>query len=108
MTNTSRLFDFIHKQKSNHPLKNTLNFKEGDTWKPYSTDDIIETANKASRGLIKLGVQPGDKIAMVTYTNRPEWVIMDIAIQQIGAINVPVYPTISVGEYEYIFNEAAI
>jgi long-chain acyl-CoA synthetase len=108
MINTTRLFDFIHKQKANHPLGNTLNFKEGNTWKPYSTDYIIETANKASRGLIKLGVQAGDKIAMVTYTNRPEWVIMDIAIQQIGAINVPVYPTISVGEYEYIFNEAEV
>jgi long-chain acyl-CoA synthetase len=108
MTNTTRLFDFIHKQKSNQPLPNTLNFKEGDSWKPYSTDYIVETANKASRGLIKMGVQAGDKIAMVTYTNRPEWVIMDIAIQQIGAINVPVYPTISVGEYEYIFNEAEV
>lgn len=108
MNTSSRLFDFIHHQKKNHPLENTLNTKVGDTWKSYSTDYIIETANKVSRGLIKLGVQPGDKIALVTYVNRPEWVIMDIGIQQIGAINVPVYPTISPAEYQYIFNESEV
>ena len=59
-------------------------------------------------GLLKLGVKPGDKIALVVYKNRPEWVIMDIGLQQIGAINVPVYPTISSGEYEYIFNDSSV
>lgn len=108
MNTATRLFDFIYLQQAKHPLQNTLNTKVGEKWIPYSTEQIIETANKVSRGLIGLGVEPGDKIAMVTYVNRPEWVILDIAIQQIGAINVPVYPTISIGEYEYIFNEAEV
>ncbi|MFK7808267.1 MAG: long-chain fatty acid--CoA ligase, partial [Saprospiraceae bacterium] len=58
--------------------------------------------------LLEMGVQPGDKIALASYVNRVEWSIMDIGLQQIGAINVPVYPTISPKEYEYIFNEAEI
>jgi len=58
--------------------------------------------------IIKLGVKPGDKIAVIVYANRPEWAIIDIGIEQIGAINVPVYPTISPGEYEYIFNDSGI
>ena len=81
--------------------------KDGE-WKYYSTDDIIEMANKVSRGLLKLGVEKGDRIALIVYENRPEWIIMDIGIQQIGAINVPVYPTISSSDYEYIFNDASV
>lgn len=104
----TRLFDFIYYQKENCPQEKAFGHKINGEWKYYSTDQIIEMANQASRGLIKLGVQPGDKVALIVYKNRPEWVIMDIAIQQVGAINVPVYPTISPGEYEYIFNDAGV
>jgi len=104
----TRLFDFIYHQKENCPQEKAFGHKINGEWKYYSTDQIIQMANQASCGLIKLGVQPGDKVALIVYKNRPEWVVMDIAIQQVGAINVPVYPTISPGEYEYIFNDAGV
>ncbi len=104
----TRLFDFIYYQQKNCPQEKAFGYKKGNEWVYFNTNEIIEMANQASCGLIKLGVQPGDKVALVVYKNRPEWVAMDIAIQQIGAINVPVYPTISPGEYEYIFNDAGV
>ncbi len=104
----TRLFEFIQYQKQNHPLERAFGHKINGEWKYYSTDDIIEMANKVSRGLLKMGVEKGDRVAVIVYENRPEWVIMDIGIQQIGAINVPVYPTISSSDYEYIFNDASV
>lgn len=103
-----RLFDLIYHQQSNHPLAQAMGHRVNGQWKYWSTQEIIDAANQVSRGLVKLGVQPGDKIAVVAYQNRTEWAIMDIGIQQVGAINVPVYPTISPGDYEYIFNDATV
>ena len=103
-----RLFDYIYYQQENYPQSKAIGGKKDGQWHYYSTEEIIEQARKVSRGLIKLGVEPGDKIALVAYKNRPEWAIMDIGLQQIGAINVPVYPTISPGEYEFIFNDAEV
>ena len=104
----SRLFDFIHYQKQNHPLQKAYGYKRDGQWVYFSTDEMIDMANKISRGLLKLGLKPGDKIATVVYKNRPEWVAMDIGMLQIGVINVPVYPTISSSEYEYIFNDSEV
>ncbi len=105
----TRLFDFIYYQKENHPQAKAYNARdEQGNWVSYSTDDAIEMGNQVSRGLLKLGVKPGDKIATAIYKNRPEWVFLDIGISQIGAINVPVYPTISPDDYEYIFNDAEV
>lgn len=104
----TRLFEFIQYQKENFPLEKAFGHKKDGEWIYFSTDKIIELGNKVSCGLLKMGVKKGDKIALVVYKNRPEWVIMDLGIQQIGAINVPVYPTISSGEYEYIFNDAEV
>lgn len=105
----TRLFDFIYYQKANHPQAKAYNARdENGNWVSYSTDDAIEIGNQVSRGLLKLGVRPGDKIATAIYKNRPEWVFLDIGIAQIGAINVPVYPTISPDDYEYIFNDAEV
>src|SRR5690606_35607277 len=61
-----------------------------------------------SRGLLKLGIQPGDKIALITTATRTEWAIMDLGISQIGAISVPVYPSISSEDYDFIFNNAEV
>lgn len=104
----SRLFEYIYYQQENFPLERSLGYNKDGKWTYFSTAEIIEKANKVSHGLLKLGVQPGDKVALVCYKNRPEWVMMDIGMQQIGVINVPVYPTISSGEYEYIFNDAEV
>ncbi len=107
MENVTRLFDFIQYQKDNYPLEVALAGKENGEWITYSTDEVINLGNKLSRALLSLGVQPGDKIALVS-NNRPEWNIVDLAVLQIGAINVPIYPTITSSEYEYIFNNAEI
>lgn len=103
-----RLFDCIYYQLENFPLEKSFVFKSGNEWKSYSTQEIVDKANAMSRGLLKLGVEQGDKVAVITYQNRGEWIIMDTAISQIGAINVPIYPSISPAEYEYIFNDAEV
>ena len=108
MDQPTRLFDFIYYQNAHYPQEKAYNYKVGDAWVSFSTKKAIEIANKVSRGLLKLGVKKGDKIAMTVYKNRPEWVLMDIGMNQIGAINVPVYPTISSKEYTYIFEEAEV
>ena len=106
--NVTRLFEFIYYQKENYPQEKTLGHKLNGEWVYYSTDQIIDMAMQVSCGLLEMGVQAGDKIALIAYKNRPEWVIMDLGIQQVGAINVPVYPTISTKEYEYIFNDSSV
>lgn len=106
---TTRLFDFLYYQQENFPQQKCFGYRKNGNWTYFSTAEMIALANKVSLGLLsKLGVKPGDKIALVATQNRPEWVALDLGIQQIGAIGVPVYPTISQREYEYIFNEAEV
>ena len=101
-----RLFDVLHYQKENHPQQVAIaTIKDGNWWK-VSTDELISMSNNMSLGLLKLGIQKGDKVAVVTTANRTEWNICDQGIGQIGAINVPLYPTISEKDYEYILNHA--
>ncbi len=101
-----RLFDVLHYQHENHPQQVALaSIKNGEWWKA-STADLIEMSNNMSLGLLQLGIQKGDKVAVVTSANRTEWNICDQAIGQIGGINVPLYPTISENDYEYILNHA--
>jgi long-chain acyl-CoA synthetase len=104
----TRLFDYIIKQFDDGPLHRFIGSREGDDWKFYGTSEVIEMSRKLASGLLDLGVSPGDKVGLVVYKNRPEWVIADLAIQYIGAIGVPMYPTISSREYEYIMNEAEV
>ncbi|HRK28647.1 MAG TPA: long-chain fatty acid--CoA ligase [Chitinophagales bacterium] len=109
MQTFSRLFDIPHYQLAKSPLEKCIGSKpNGGGWKHYSTAEFVALCNKVSLGLLKLGLKPGDKVALISFTNRPEWNIMDIGMQQIGVINVPVYPTISPREYEYIFNDAQV
>ncbi|MGB0403839.1 MAG: AMP-dependent synthetase/ligase [Salibacteraceae bacterium] len=102
-----RLFDIIRYQQKNYPQKDALVAKIDGKWVPTSTETILDQANQISRSLLKLGFQKGDKIAMIS-NNRPEWVIMDIGILQVGVVDVPVYPTISEEDYKYIFNDAQV
>ncbi len=106
--NITRLFDFIDYQLSNNPIDSTFITKYDGKWTPISTKEVIYKANQLSRGLLRLGVKPNDKIAVISSVNRTEWNLLDIAILQIGAQNVPIYPTISSKEYEYIFNHAEV
>jgi long-chain acyl-CoA synthetase len=82
-------------------------YKEDGKWISVSTQKFLDTTMAVSKGLIALGVEPGENVALVSPT-RYEWNVMDIAIQQVGAIVVPIYPNISESDYEYIFNDAGI
>jgi len=103
----TRLFDLPYYQKELNPLEDMLAAKKGGQWIVYDTHQVIDIINQLSGALLQLGVQPKDKIAIIS-NNRPEWNFTDLAIQQCGAISVPVYPTISNREYVYIFNDAEI
>ena len=105
----NRLFDIPIYQKKVGGLKAAIGGKhvEGHNYS-YSTNEFVNYANKVSRGLLKLGLKPGDKVALISYNNRPEWNIMDIGMAQLGVINVPVYPTISPRDYIYIFNDSSV
>ena len=102
----TRLFDFLEFAKTNHPSDNVLNTKYNGKWQSLSTHDYDLKANYISSSLISMGVKPGDKIAMISSTNRSEWSIIDMGLSQIGAINVPLYPTITSKDYLYILNHS--
>ena len=104
----TRLFDFAHHALYKFPKEDALVTKYNGVWTKTSTKEYVSQGNKISRGLLKLGIKPGDKIGLISTNNRTEWHIMDLGILQIGAIDVPVYPTISVEDYIYIFNNAEI
>jgi long-chain acyl-CoA synthetase len=106
MNATTRLFDFPYYQMEHYPLEDALTTKQNGVWTKTSTKEYIEKANAISRGLIELGIQKNDKIAVISTNNRTEWHIMDIGILQTGAQNVPIYPTISENDYEYILNHS--
>lgn len=103
----TRLFDLLERYGNNFPKEDALAGKEDGVWVKYSTEKYIETVNNISYGLMQLGIQKGDKIASITY-NRPEWNFLDMAIMQLGAIHVPIYPTISQNDYKYILNHADV
>jgi long-chain acyl-CoA synthetase len=109
MKKPTRIFDFIYWQQAHFPQQKAFAYRHnGAEVASFSTEEIIEQANQVSQGLLAMGLKPGDKVASIIVKNRPEWVILDIGMMQIGVINVPVYPTISAFEYEYIFNESAV
>ena len=114
MTDPQRLFDCLEYNLEKSPLPDMLAGKEGGKWRTYSTQEIKDTVDRLSAGLIKLGIGSGDmtaegrdKVALLS-KNRPEWIMLDLAVQQIGAILTPIYPTINVNELEFIFNDAQV
>ena len=107
MTEITRLFDFPYYQLEKfNSIPDALVTKQNGVWQETSTNEYIGKANAISRALLKLGVQKDDKIALISTNNRTEWNIMDIGILQIGAQDVPIYPTISETDYEYILNHS--
>ena len=107
MIEAKRLFEIPHNQLKNCPNDNMFVTKTDGDWIGVSTKKFLDDAMDISRGLIALGVLPGENVGIVSGT-RYEWNVMDIAIQQIGAIVVPFYPNISESDYLYIFNDANI
>jgi long-chain acyl-CoA synthetase len=102
----TRLFDFIEHQRKNAPLQKAFTTKYDGVWTSISTEEFCDQAKKISRALISLGIEAQDKIAMISSTNRTEWNVLDIGLLTIGAVNVPIYPTISAEDYEYILNHS--
>ena len=104
----TRLFDIPYEALKNYPKEDALVTKYAGIWEKLSTQDFINQGNQFSRGLLSLDVKVGDRIGLVSTNNRTEWFVADLGISQIGAITVPVYPTISIEDYVYIFNDAEI
>lgn len=106
MVSITRLFDFPYYQQETYNLPVALATKKNGVWEKTSSQEYIAKANAVSRALLRMGIQKDDKIALITSNNRTEWNIMDIGILQTGAQNVPIYPTISEEDYEYILNHS--
>ncbi|HQW42739.1 MAG: long-chain fatty acid--CoA ligase [Chitinophagaceae bacterium] len=114
MTEPKRLFDCIEYHLERKPLEDMLAGKEAGQWKKYSTAEVKVIVDNLSAGLLSLGISCGDmtpegrdKVAILC-KNRPEWIMLDMAVQQIGAMLVPVYPTINVNELEFVLKDAAV
>jgi len=103
-----RLFDFAYYQLEKFNLEKAFTTKYNGEWVSISSKEYVNQVNTISRGLLKLGVKPGDKIAIISSSNRNEWNIMDLGMSQIGVVSIPIYPTISESDFEYIFNHAEV
>ena len=102
----TRVFDCIEYQKNNYPQDKSLVYKDKNNWKSYSSQDFITISNNVSRSLLKLGLKPNDKVAIIVPVNQPKWHFLDIGILQIGAQNVPLYATLSEKDYQYVLNHS--
>src|SRR5688500_18190523 len=114
MTVPKRLFDCIEYHLSRSPIEDMLAAKEKGEWNKYSTQKVASNVNNLSAGLLQLGIGCGDmlpenrdKIAVIS-KNCPEWLILDMAVQRIGAVLTPIYPTININELEYVLNDARV
>ncbi|MCB0458962.1 MAG: long-chain fatty acid--CoA ligase [Flavobacteriaceae bacterium] len=102
----TRLFDIPYHQLHEKKLDNAFVTKYNGQWVSTSTEEYIDKSNAVSRALLRMGIKKDDKIAVISTTNRTEWNIVDIGVLQVGAQNVPIYPTISSEDYEYILNHS--
>lgn len=107
MIQAQRLFDIPYHQLKNYPNSTMFVTKTNGVWNGMKTADFIDKANLLSRGLISLGINAGDRVA-VSSNNRVEWNLFDIAVQQAGAVLVPLYPNISENDYRFILNDAEV
>jgi long-chain acyl-CoA synthetase len=105
-TEITRLFDFPLYQLETYNLKKAFSTKYNGKWESISSQEYVDQSNQFSRGLLKLGIKPNDKIAIISTTNRTEWNICDIGVLQTGAQTVPIYPTICKEDYEYVLNHS--
>lgn len=114
MTEPKRLFDCLQSRLERNPDDVMFAAKESGQWRKYSTQQVIEIVDTLSAGLLSLGIGPNDMTAegrdkvAILCKNRPEWLFLDLAVQQIGAILIPIYPTINVNELEYVLNDSQV
>ena len=101
----TRTFDLLNLYKEKYKMEDALAGKEEGVWVRYSSDQYIDFANNVSYGLLAMGLKKGDKVATIS-NNRPQWNFVDMGVAQTGIIHVPIYPTISKEEYEYILKDS--
>lgn len=102
----TRLFEFIEYQKEHAPLEKAFTTKYNGTWESISSTEFLNQSRAISRALVGMGIKAGDKIAMISSNNRTEWSLVDVGLLTLGAVNIPIYPTISSKDYEYILNHS--
>src|SRR5215207_6958754 len=114
MSKPRRLFDCIEEQLKKESLDAMLAAKENGQWRKYSTVEVEDIVNKLATGLLATGISSNDlsvegrdKIAILS-RNRPEWMFLDLAVQKIGAVLVPIYPTVHVTDLEFVLNDAQV
>jgi long-chain acyl-CoA synthetase len=114
MSNPHRLFDCLDEQLKGRPAEILLSAKEDGKWRGYSVAEVAQTVDHLAAGLLALGISSGDmsvegrdKIAVLS-KNRPEWVFLDLAVQKIGAVLVPVYPTVHPTDLQFVLNDAQV
>ncbi|HMP13069.1 MAG TPA: long-chain fatty acid--CoA ligase [Saprospiraceae bacterium] len=103
-----RLFDILPYQQMRFPNSGAIRLREGDGWRSFSTAACIEEINKVSAGLLHLGIQQGDKVAIMAHTGSPYWNFFDLGAQQIGAVVVPLHATLGIDELLYILQDAQV
>ncbi|WP_287877678.1 long-chain fatty acid--CoA ligase [Aquitalea sp.] len=102
-----RAFDILFHQLETLPRTDCLSAKTGGQWQSLSSTEVMEAVNAVSLGLLQQGIVRGDKVAIAA-DNCPAWVIVDLALQQIGAISVPLYPTCTLEDARYILAHAEV
>jgi len=103
----TRIFDLLPHYLENFPKEDAVCGKENGVWAHYSIEEYFRKAEQIAYGFLQLGIKKGDKIASIS-NNRPEWNFLDMAIHQVGAVHVSIYPTISESDYQYILNHADV
>ncbi len=102
----TRVFDLLTHQIAHYPQPDALARKIDGAWRKYSAQEIADTVRSLAAGLHAIGVRPGDRIANSTETNRPEWNFIDLAVLSLGAVHVPVYPTLTAEEFHFILEDS--
>ena len=100
-----RVFDLLAYQEAKYPRPDAIAGKRGNEWVKYSTRKCMEISDKVALGLLAADLQAGDKVAIIS-ENRPEWNFVDFGIQKAGMVSVPMYPTITVEDFRYIFEHS--
>ncbi|MDX1688796.1 MAG: long-chain fatty acid--CoA ligase [Candidatus Promineifilaceae bacterium] len=103
----ARLFDIPYHQQEHYPQEACFAAKVGGEWVRYTTQGVIDRVNQVSASLLRWGIRPGDKIAVIS-DSRPEWNFVDYGMQQIGAVNVPVYPQLGENDIRYILDQVGV
>ncbi|HYX30418.1 MAG TPA: long-chain fatty acid--CoA ligase, partial [Pyrinomonadaceae bacterium] len=89
-----------------HPKRDTLNYKRDGAWHSVSAAEMLERARHIAAGLYSLGVRKGDRVAILS-ESRIEWVLADQGCVFLGAVGVPIYPTLTAPQVEYILNDCS-